>query len=119
MLILPVKENRKLTEIHKRHEEAKGRGSGRMFWLSTLFEDMIKSLFKQFDTGKSGGVIDLSITSIVKVSLEGGRRNMVYLKVKKELDDLRDELLLLMMRSEKRERIDEVRRLQQKGDELL
>ncbi|KAG8364010.1 hypothetical protein BUALT_Bualt19G0081800 [Buddleja alternifolia] len=44
MLRLSEEENRKLKEFHKMHEEAKGRGFGRMFRSPTLFEDMIKCI---------------------------------------------------------------------------
>jgi ATP-dependent Clp protease ATP-binding subunit ClpB len=43
-----------------------------------------------------------------------------FVEVKKELDDLRDKLQPLMMKyKKKKERVDEIRKLKQKREELL
>ncbi|KAI3448396.1 hypothetical protein Pfo_005061 [Paulownia fortunei] len=44
MLRLSEEENRMVIEFHKVHEEAKGRGFGRVFRSPTLFEDIIKCM---------------------------------------------------------------------------
>ncbi|XP_057783649.1 uncharacterized protein LOC131001308 [Salvia miltiorrhiza] len=44
MLRLSEEENRRVIEFHNMHEQAKGRGFGRVFRSPTLFEDMVKCI---------------------------------------------------------------------------